>query len=373
MSARSPRAVGRAGAADSRPQPKRPGRSRRRVRLCTTRLDVQSLEPRVALAVGVSGLDTVAPRIASVAAPAGEYGEESSIRVTVNFTEKVFVTGTPTLPVAIGGTVRDAVWNGTGSGTRALVFNAAVVAGDLATAGVRIAGQIGLPDGAAVRDAAGNDLMPVVAGLFPRVRVDAVGPRAVAFVPAVIRPSGVTVRVSFSEPVVVSGEPFIPFTVGGASRRLVYASGSGTDLLTFRYRSAKGEVPTTENVVVTPAAIVLGSARITDRFANAATSLTEPLVGSTSPTTGEDYTDANFSGANLTTKDFTGAILTRANLSGANVAGGRLSGATLTDAKLTAANLAGANLTGAVLTGPTCPAPTSCPPTFRRPTCGVRC
>ena len=73
----------------------------------------------------------------------------------------MFVTGTPTLPVAIGGTVRDAVWNGTGSGTRALVFNAAVIAGDLAPAGVRIAGQIGLPDGASVLDRAGNEVLPL--------------------------------------------------------------------------------------------------------------------------------------------------------------------------------------------------------------------
>jgi hypothetical protein len=146
----------------------------------------------------------------------------------VTFTEPVVATGIPTLPISIGDTVRQAAWNGRRSGSRSLTFTLGVQSGDFAPAGVRVAGPIVLPDGAAIRDRAGNDLNPAASGEFPRARVDAVGPSVSDFGHIAIAGKRVSMRVTFTEPVTVRGKPSIAFMVDGAPRQLVYARGSGS-------------------------------------------------------------------------------------------------------------------------------------------------
>ncbi|MFM9011246.1 MAG: formylglycine-generating enzyme family protein, partial [Planctomycetota bacterium] len=238
------------------------------------RLHLESLESRRALAV----VDAIAPEVKSVAGPRPQTyvpGDVLSFKVT--FTEKIVVTGVPTLPIQIGDGVRQAAWTGRGSGGTSVVFTVAVQSGDLATTGVRIAGSIGLSAGAAIRDRAGNVLIPAASGSFPRAVVDGVGPRVAEFGDVEVAAKGVSLQVRFSEPVTVSRKPSIPFTLAGADRRLGYVSGSGGNVLTFRYQPARGEMPTGENVVVAKAAgIMLGRGRIVDKAGNAATSLSQP-------------------------------------------------------------------------------------------------
>jgi len=246
----------------------------------------QSLEPRRALDVSAAGLaseavvaraDTVAPEVRSVKAPASQtYAAGRTLSFTVKFTEPVVATGAPTLPIGIGDTVRQAVWNGAVSDTKSLTFTTVVQPGDLAPTGVRIAGPIEISDGAAIRDRAGNGLVPAAAGTFPKARVDAVGPRVSGFGTVSVTPKLVALRVTFDEPVRVTGKPSIPFTLAGVPKQLVYASGSGGSVLTFRYKAAKAETPTAETVAIPTPAIALGSGRITDTARNAAISLTSP-------------------------------------------------------------------------------------------------
>lgn len=235
-------------------------------------LELQSLEPRLALAVA----DTIAPTVKSIAAPrAKTYAAGSTLSFKATFTEKVFATGVPTLPITIGDTVRQATWNGKGSGGKSLVFRTTVQAGDLAPSGVSIAGPIGL-SGATIRDKAGNALIPAATGTFPKAKVDAVGPSATAFGTATITPKRVSVPVTFSEPVRIKGKPSIPFTLAGVSKQLVYKSGSGKNVLTFTYKPAKREAPTAENVVIPWQTIGLNRGSITDNVRNAAASLARP-------------------------------------------------------------------------------------------------
>jgi hypothetical protein len=71
--------------------------------------------------------DTTPPEIRSIAAPKGEtFGEGRTIAFRVNFTEPVVAMGIPTLPITIGDTVRQAAWNGRGSGSRSLTFTLSV-------------------------------------------------------------------------------------------------------------------------------------------------------------------------------------------------------------------------------------------------------
>ena len=247
---------------------------------------MQSLEPRLALAVGIGAdvseaaplqTDVTAPEIRSVKAPkAGVYGEGRRLAFRVNFTEPVIATGTPTLPVTIGDTVRQAAWNGKGSGSKSLVFTAMVEAGDAAPTGVQVAGPITFPDGATIRDKAGNELAPAASGVFPKARVDAVGPSVTEFSPATIAGKRVSLQVTFAEPVIVRGKPTIPFMLDGVPEQLVYARGSGRNVLTFRYKAEKQETPTVDTVVIPAQAISLGSSRIIDRGRNAAISLAGP-------------------------------------------------------------------------------------------------
>jgi hypothetical protein len=164
-----------------------------------------------------------------VAAPKRHtYGEGGTIAFRVTFTEPVVATGIPTLPISIGDTVRQAAWNGRRSGSRSLTFTLGVQSGDFAPAGVRVAGPIVLPDGAAIRDRAGNDLNPAASGEFPRARVDAIGPSVSDFGHIAIAGKGVSMRVTFTAPVTLRGKPSISFMVDGAPRQLVYARGSGS-------------------------------------------------------------------------------------------------------------------------------------------------
>jgi formylglycine-generating enzyme len=235
-------------------------------------LELQALEPRLALAVA----DTLAPTVKSIAAPSAKtYAAGNTLSFKATFSETIFATGVPTLPITIGDIVRQATWDGKGSGGKALVFKTTVQAGDLAPSGVSIAGPIGL-SGATIRDKAGNSLVPAATGTFPKAKVDAVGPSVTGFGTATITPKLVSVPVTFSEPVTIKGKPSIPFTLAGVPKQLVYQGGSGKNVLTFAYKPAKGEAPTAANVNVPTQSIGLNGGAITDKIRNAAASLAKP-------------------------------------------------------------------------------------------------
>jgi formylglycine-generating enzyme required for sulfatase activity len=253
--------------------------SRRKARSSKSRnpqrmsLELQSLEPRLAFAVA----DTLAPAINSIAALRPQtYGTGNAISFRVTFSEKIVVTGVPTLPIGIGDNVRQAAWDGKGSGGTSLVFTTTVQSGDFAPAGVYVAGPVGLAGGAAIRDTAGNRLIPTASGAFPGVTVDGVGPSMVDIRQVQVTPRLISLSVTFSEPVFVRGTPSIPFTLAGASKQLRYAAGSGTPTLVFSYRPAKGEAPTAANVNVPMQSIALNGGTITDNIRNVAASLAKP-------------------------------------------------------------------------------------------------
>ena len=265
--------------------PSRKKRSSARSHLKPVALQVQPLEPRLTLDAAAGLLsrataavaDTVAPEVRSVTPPASQtYGAGKTLSFKVNFSERVVVTGTPTLPITIGNAVRQAVWNGKGNGQKSLTFSTVVQAGDLAPTGVHVAGPIGLADGAAISDRVGNALIPVATGIFPKAKVDAVGPRVTEFAKPVVVGTRVSLRATFDEAVIVTGKPSIPFTLAGVPKQLAYGSGSGGNVLTFQYKAPKGEVPAVETVVISTPTIALGGGRITDTAGNAATSLTPP-------------------------------------------------------------------------------------------------
>lgn len=94
--------------------------------------------------------------ITSQPGPDRTYGEEGDyIRVALTFDQVVHVTGTPSIALQLGETVREADYQ-LGSGSPRLVFRYAITPGDLATDGVAIeAGSIAL-NGGSITNVAGE-------------------------------------------------------------------------------------------------------------------------------------------------------------------------------------------------------------------------
>lgn len=192
--------------------------------------------------------DTAAPRVVGVTLPAARlYPADASIRIGLRFSAPVKVepsdpVGLPSLPMTVMGRSLIAPLRH-GAGTRRLTFTLSVPAG--IDGPVENAGPITLPPGTVLTDATGReatlDLPTNVATTLRQIHVDGVAPRVVEFGEPALNASGraVTIVARTSEPVQVRGVPVIRALVGGTLRSLRYVSGTGTDRLSFAYRSQK--------------------------------------------------------------------------------------------------------------------------------------
>ena len=190
----------------------------------------------------------------------GRYKLGDNIEFAVTFNKAVTVTGKPQIAFTIGGNTVQAVYvNGTG--TSVLTFRYTVAANDYDPNGIDMtSSSITLPTGATIVDNAGaavslSFIPPVTTGIL----VDGQAP----FVPAggVILPYNgsyklgdtLTFTFTMSEPVVVTGSPKLPITIGTNVRiaDFVAPGSSPSKTLVFQY--------TVLDTDVGPIAISLGS------------------------------------------------------------------------------------------------------------------
>jgi hypothetical protein len=191
-------------------------------------------------------VDAVAPSVVSIDVPAdGIYKAGTALAITIHYSEKVAVTGSPYVAVTIGSSTVHAVYV-SGSGTNDLTFSYTVQAGDTDTDGIEL-GSISLNSGT-LNDAAGNtaSLSLTAAGSTSDVLVDTTAPAIVSVdVPAngtYKAGEDLEFTVHYSEKVTVTGgTPTLPITVGGATAQAVYVSGSDTNALLFRYEVQAGD------------------------------------------------------------------------------------------------------------------------------------
>ncbi len=231
---------------------------------------------------GVAPRPTSAPWFAS-SPRTGSYGVGEEITVRVEFGERIFVSGQPTLRLNIGNTTKDALFTRVTSQDNVMEFQYVVQSGDGDDDGVSIA-----PDalsGGAIQDAVGNawsdrrllalasdaghrvdgasdNLPPVVTNVRfsnqPRPGQDAYGLN-----------DNIDVQVTFSETVfIVAGTPAIRLSIGAESRSAIYLTGDGTATLTFRYLVQPNDVDR-DGISIGPGALAGGT--LQDRAGNAAT------------------------------------------------------------------------------------------------------
>ena len=245
-------------------------------------------------------VDGVAPRPTS--APwftsrprADSYGVGETITVQVEFGERIFVSGQPTLRLNIGNATKDALFTRVTSQDNVMEFQYVVHSGDSDDDGVSIA-----PDalsGGRIQDAVGNawsDRRLLALASDSRHRVDGGDdhlppvvtnvefcdlPPVVTSVefcgktPRTGQPYGLNeyihVQVTFNEAVfIVAGTPAIRLSIGAEARSAIYLTGDGSTTLTFRYIVQSGDFDD-DGISIGPSALAGGT--IQDGAGNAAT------------------------------------------------------------------------------------------------------
>ncbi|HTZ05868.1 MAG TPA: hypothetical protein VMB53_08935, partial [Gaiellaceae bacterium] len=198
-------------------------------------------------------IDTTAPTVTSVSATNanGSYNAGATIHVTVDFSEPVTVTGSPTL--ALNTSPAESATYASGGGTSTLTFDYTVQAGDT-SALLDYAATTSLTlNGGTIRDAATNDATltlatPGAAGSLSdnkSITIDTAAPTVANVTSS--NPNGsyttgttIHVQVVFTEPVIVTGSPELALNTS-PGEDAIYAGGSGTSTLTFDYLVQAGD------------------------------------------------------------------------------------------------------------------------------------
>ena len=233
-------------------------------------------------------IDTTTPTVTKIIdSPAtGDLAAGKTVALTLDFSSAVTVAGgTPTLKLNDGGVATYT----SGSGTNALTFNYTVAAGQN-TASLA-ATAVNLPTGVTIADGAGNAANLSLTGLTQTgPQIDTTTPTVTKIIdsPATgVLAAGKTVALTldFSSAVTVAGgTPTLKLNDGGVA---TYASGSGSNALTFNYTVAAGQ--NTASLAATAVNLPTG-VTIADGAGNAAnlslTGLTQtgPQIDTTTPT-----------------------------------------------------------------------------------------
>ena len=237
-------------------------------------------------------VDTTAPGVSSVAITSASGVQSSTLNagdlvsVTVAMNEATVVNtagGTPRLALNIGGSTVYADYV-SGSGTAALVFQYTVLPGQTDANGISIAAGALAANGGTLRDSAGNDAnlnhslvadnasflvdttAPVVSGVSSSTAAGTYGVGEV-----------ISIQVSFSEAVTVTGMPQLTLETGTTDRTIDYVSGSGSNTLTFNYTVQAGDT-SADLDYLSSGALGLNGGTIRDAAGNLA-ALTLPASG----------------------------------------------------------------------------------------------
>lgn len=238
-------------------------------------------------------IDALAPKVNLVTSGAqnGNYKVGDLITIRVDFSEEVYISGTPQLELKIGNANRKIDYK-RGSGGSRLEFDYTVHAGDFSsdldyssTASLTLNGgtildlagnvaNLTLPAPGATNSLGANKDI-VVFGLAPTV----VSVNSITADGTYKLGDAIYVQVNFSENVNITGAPQINLETGAVDRVASYWSGTGTSTLVFRYTVQEGDSSADLDYVATTS-FTLNGGTIKDAAANNAV-LTLPTPGAT--------------------------------------------------------------------------------------------
>jgi hypothetical protein len=234
-------------------------------------------------------IDTSSPTVSSVSTTtlaASTHPAGDSIPITVTFNEPVTVTGVPQLTLNAGSGAVASYTSGSGGST--LTFTYLVAAGQsTADLDYLSTSALGLNGGSITDTATNNAVLTLPAtgtdGLATKNIVIAATVGPIVTQVSTSAPAGlygatrvIPITVAFSTAVSVTGTPQLTLNDGAVVN---YASGSGTNTLTFNYTVATGE-NTAHLDYASATALALNGGTIQDSSANPAT-LTLPGLGTT--------------------------------------------------------------------------------------------
>lgn len=187
------------------------------------------------------------PHITSITAPANDtYLAGETVSVTLNFSERVYVVGTPQVDVTVGAESLTFDY-ASGDGTTALVFEYVVSSGDSDSDGIQITSPLTM-NGGTIRDGGALDTVETFSTpLTPNVIVDAGVPEVQTITAS---PDGsyttgqqLVFILNYDVPVTISGGSFpnLQLNIGGSIVQASYLNGSGTTSITFSYNVTGGD------------------------------------------------------------------------------------------------------------------------------------
>lgn len=225
-------------------------------------------------------VDTIGPTISAfnLTNLPGLYNAGEKITFSMTFSEKVYVTGTPkfVMDLTTGGAVDVTYVSGSGTTLLSFAYTIANTVSD--TNGFDgITSPIDVGTGA-IEDVVGNsanlDFSALVAAVITyssNVQISGQYPYVVnVTVPAngtYVANDNLDFILEFDRPVNVSGTPYMEVVIGTNTRQAQYLSGSGTELITFRYTAVPGDVDS--NGISVTGSIVQNAGNIVDTAAPA--------------------------------------------------------------------------------------------------------
>jgi hypothetical protein len=202
------------------------------------------------------------------------YKVGDNLDFTVNFDEVVMVTtsgGVPEIALTLGAATVYATYIA-GSGSSALTFRYTVSSGDVDVDGLAV-GAVSL-NGGTIQDAANNLAITTLnnVGSTAAVLVDGAAPTVTGVSSAHTHAANkagdvITIQVTFSENVTVTGTPQLTLETGTIDRAVDYASGSGSNTLVFNYTVQAGDTSSDLDYTSTTA-LALNGGTITDSAGN---------------------------------------------------------------------------------------------------------
>ena len=222
-------------------------------------------------------VDTTAPTITSVTSTTddGTYGEGAQINVTVNYSEPIWLGCNLRVTLETGETNRSFIINNQ-SGVTSSSFTYTVQAGDSSSdlTVLLIDNCVG-----ALRDNAGNaatNFTPITnLAANSDLVIDTTAPSVTGVdsstdAGAYIAGDEISIQVTFSETVNVTGTPQLTLETGGSDAVVNYASGSGSSVLTFTYTVGSNQTSSDLDYASTTA-LALNGGTIQDVGGNNAT------------------------------------------------------------------------------------------------------